>query len=428
MRILLPVFTLLAVVLATSSADQNINYTQFDLFKNTGFTACPIDTKIAGGASPADFSISCWVTTQDQLCSYLTGTPVIIPTTPSQTAFFPWYPTYLLQSVSLSLSYVGLWLTLRSLTKQQGSSFVRTPFLFWIQLPLDAVRVIAFLVKSIHGFADAKRFAWINVLLWLLPFTYLFIIRLASQPRYISSQYTYKSTPQGVEFQTTKSLDQKLQAATQAQTTTLSGAKAWKASPTRWRIVAICAFLATVLLFSFSLAATILHWQFHWTSPGTALDKQTYIPISSALSNPSTLGLLPPDPCITYLTSGSLSKTDFFSQNTEQITFAVITTVQFTVSLSIFSAVFSWTKNPFSRASMVLIHSAVITGLGLLIPAFAVGMLIVRGKGTVVRFTNDLGVTGGCTFAFLGMKRELGYWDVKDELAFRVAMSFFGAS
>ncbi|KAH8799894.1 hypothetical protein F5882DRAFT_394038 [Hyaloscypha sp. PMI_1271] len=81
-----------------------------------------------------------------------------------------------------------------------------------------------------------------------------------------------------------------------------------------------------------------------------------------------------------------------------------------------------------SRSSQVLITNAAITCLGLFIPAFAVGMLIVKEKGAVLRFTNDPGVTGGCTFAFLGMKREVGYWDVPYEFGFRVAMSFFGAA
>jgi hypothetical protein len=427
MRILLAIFAILAVITATTSASKYNNYTKFDLFKNTGFVPCPVNDKTTADVSTTDFTASRWVTTQEQVCRYMAGTPVIIPTTPSQTAFFPWYPTYLLQAVSLSLSYFGLWLTLRSMIKQQGTPSVRIPRLFWIQLPFDAARIIAFLFKAIHGFADEKRLAWINVLLWLLPFTYIFIIYLAAQEQSTSPQYTYTPTPQGIQFQTPDHPEHKFQSTTEVQALSHSQLKAWNNIPTRWKVILISAAIGTILLFTFSLATTIKHWQFRWTSPTTALDKQTYIPTPEAISKPSAVGQLP-DACLAYLTSGKLQNTEFFRQDIERKAFAVITTLQFVFSLSSLSAIFLGNKNHFSRSSRVLIISATITCLALLIPAFAVGMVIVKEKGAVLRFTNDLEVTGSCTFAFLAMKREVGYWDVPYELGFRIAMSFFGAA
>ena len=427
MRLLLATSTLLAVITATTSAAQYKNYTEFDLFKNTGFIPCTVNAKTTNDASITDFAASRWVTTQEQVCRYMAGTPVIIPTTPSQTAFFPCYPTYLLQAVSLSLSYLGLWLTLRSMIKQQGTSSVRIPRLFWIQLPFDAVRIIAFLFKAIHGFADEKRLAWINVLLWLLPFTYVFITLLAAQEQSTSRQYIYTPTPQGLEFQTADHPEHKIQPATEVQALSLTQMKAWNGIPTRSKVTLISSILATILLLTFSLATTIEHWQFRWASPSTALDKQTYIPIPDAVSNPSTLGQLP-DTCLAYLTSDTLQHTEFFHQDSERKAFAVITALQLVFSLLSLSAIFRGNKMTLSRSSQVLITNAAITCLGLFIPAFAVGMLIVKEKGAVLRFTNDPGVTGGCTFAFLGMKREVGYWDVPYEFGFRVAMSFFGAA
>ena len=145
---------LLAVVNGANSIIENNNYTQFDLFKNTGFTPCPINSRISADASTTLVAVSRWVRTQDEFCANMAGTPIIIPTTPSQIAFFPWYPTYLLQAASLSLSYLGLWHTARRLTAQQGAPSVRIPRLFWIQLPFDGARIIAFPFKAIHGFID----------------------------------------------------------------------------------------------------------------------------------------------------------------------------------------------------------------------------------------------------------------------------------
>lgn len=427
MRPIVATFALLAVITATTSAAQYKNYTEFDLFKNTGFIPCPVNAKTTAETSATDFAASRWVTTEEQVCRYMAGTPVIIPTTPSQTAFFPRYPTYLLQAVSLSISYLGLWLTLRSVHKQQGTPSVRIPRLFWIQLPFDAVRIIAFIFKAIHGFADEKRLAWINVLLWLLPFTYIFIVHQVAQEQSTSPQYTYTPTPQGLEFRTPDHPEHKFQSTTEVQALSHSQLKAWNGMPTRVKVILVSSILATILLVTFSLAATIKHWQFRWTSPASGLDKQTYIPLPDVISNPNTLGQLP-DTCLAYLTSGKLQNTEFFRQDSERKAFAVITTLQFVFSLLSLPAIFLENKSRLSPSSRVLIVSATITCLGLLIPAFAAGMLIVKEKGTVLRFTNDVEETGGCTFAFLGMKREVGYWDVPYELGFRIAMSFFGAA
>src|ERR1700760_589884 len=96
MRTLLATFAMLAVTTATTSATQYQNDTEFDLFKNTGFIPCSVNANITADASTTEFAVSRWVTTQEQVCRYVTGTLVILPTTPSQTAFFPWYPTLLL--------------------------------------------------------------------------------------------------------------------------------------------------------------------------------------------------------------------------------------------------------------------------------------------------------------------------------------------
>src|ERR1700753_4429801 len=83
-------------------------YTDFDLFKNSGFSFCTINTRTKADASSRDFVISRNVRNQTEFCSYMAGVPIMIPTAPTQTAFFPWYPSLLAQGFSLALSYYGL--------------------------------------------------------------------------------------------------------------------------------------------------------------------------------------------------------------------------------------------------------------------------------------------------------------------------------
>jgi len=102
------------------------------------------------------------------------------------------------------------------------------------------------------------------------------------------------------------------------------------------------------------------------------------------------------------------------------MTFVLITIAQFILSLL---GLFSYGKKAGGVRPVKICGS--VTVLGLLIPALVAGILIVRQKGAVLRFMNG---EGGCTFAFLGMKREVGYWDVAQELGFRTAMSGLGVS
>ncbi|KAK5000708.1 hypothetical protein LTR66_000499 [Elasticomyces elasticus] len=88
----------------------------------------------------------------------------MIPTTPTQNAFTPWWPTFTTQFVSLLFTWLGLWWTSRGLDKHPEAHDMTLPLTFWIQLPIDIGRIIAWFVKTIHGFTDAKRFAWVSYL------------------------------------------------------------------------------------------------------------------------------------------------------------------------------------------------------------------------------------------------------------------------
>lgn len=151
------------------------NYTQFDLFKNTGFQPCP-SNEIAspkllarstdrstqqGGGSTNVLVVDQTVKTETDFCHSLNGIPIMIPTVPTQTAFFPWWPTFTVQFISLSLSYIGLWWTYKGIKKRENTG-MKLPKLFWVQLAFDTAREIAWFFKTIHGFVDPKRFAWVR--------------------------------------------------------------------------------------------------------------------------------------------------------------------------------------------------------------------------------------------------------------------------
>jgi hypothetical protein len=50
---------------------------------------------------------------------------------------------------------------------------MKLPFTFWLFLPIDICRVIAWFVKVIRGFIDARQFAWVRFVTNLCHYTEL---------------------------------------------------------------------------------------------------------------------------------------------------------------------------------------------------------------------------------------------------------------
>lgn len=160
-------------------------FTHFELFKNTGLHPCPINITVptvggrgvevvprsprkggggghSGGGTYAEGLVKQdWVGDQAKYCNHMTAIPIMIPATPTQYAFTPWWPTFMLQFVSLAVTFTGLWFTARSVEKK-GQDDMKLPHFFWIQLPFDMARIIAWFVKTFYGFAKPKRFSWIR--------------------------------------------------------------------------------------------------------------------------------------------------------------------------------------------------------------------------------------------------------------------------
>jgi hypothetical protein len=178
-----------------SFVDQSA-YTNFELFKNTGLQPCPINTTETtssvnatttgnrrvdprdprgggrgggggGGGTREKFIESTWVGEQASFCQKLKGTPIMIPSMPTQYAFTPWWPTFTAQFISLVFTWVGLWWTTRTVEREDTQD-MKLPVLFWIQLPIDIARMLAWFVKTFHGFAVPSRFSWVRSV-WRRP-------------------------------------------------------------------------------------------------------------------------------------------------------------------------------------------------------------------------------------------------------------------
>jgi hypothetical protein len=404
-------------------------YTKFDLFKNSGFVPCPVNANTSADRTNKAFIASRNVADQTEFCSFLAGVPIMIPTSATQIAFFPWWPTLLAQAFSLAASYGGLLNTLRTIDRQRMLSGRKLPLLFWIQLPVDLARMGAWMFKAINGFTDDSRFVWINVLLWLLPLNYVFIAsQMRRQPPYISEPYFGA----GQQLRQLRELD--FGNVTDLRDKNNDGDMAGgpqrgvRTGSARGARVLIWAVTAGVMWF-LSFVIMILHWK--WTVSSGSFTR-TYTEITTALADPKTIGTLPAA-CLNYLNSGALAHTDFFRQNTDQLIFSLVLTFQFLLSSTVFAAVFLGRKEPFDRAYRVLYVSAAITVFMLLVPALGVGVDIIakvlrRREVIAMRFTNDLKATGGCTFAFVNMDKRLGYWDVMDDKAVRVVLALLGTA
>jgi hypothetical protein len=386
----------------------------------------------------------------------------MIPTTPTETAFFPWYPTLLAQGLSLAVSYIGLFYVFRYLDRSRMlPSRRRLPFYFWGFLLLDFARQVAFFFKTINGFVNPDRFPWTNVLLWLLPLNYVILASHLHKAR-LETVYEEPYAGANLQFANIRSNGQIEYTSNPfpnvlhgPETASLAESKAAiirssfpSVSPQSGGFPSIAgdlpsaegrglttwaAIIAAAGMWFLSFVVTILHWKWSYGPVGSSLTR-TYPPISAALSDPQTVGNMPVT-CLKFLQSGILeSNTNFFDQSTDQIIFALITTLQFVASsLVLIYMYFRRHDEPFDLAYRVLYASAAVTLIMLLIPAFAIGIEIATkvlqdGQIINIRFTNDLSVTGGCTFAFVNMNKQFGYWDVAVERGVRIFMSFLGAA
>jgi hypothetical protein len=446
-----PGTTTIPVIPPSSNATEAL-YTSFDLFKNSGFSPCAINTNKTADPTTKSFVVSRNVFTQSDFCSFQAGIPIMIPTAPTDTAFFPWWPTQLVQGFSLTASYFGLFVGLRIIDRRRMTySSRKIPWSSWLQLLLDLARVVLWLFKVIHSFFNATTFAWVNVVLWLLPLNYFVIVtQLRRETSFIVEEPYAGAEQQLRQLRDLDFGDSVLRSNLTATNDKLAGRSIFSPNNSQVGRMSLlpsnrggyarreprgagayaCGALAGVMVF-LTIVVLVLHWKWAF---GVGTFTMTYTELVSALTDPSSLGTLP-ETCLGYLQTGALSRSDFFRQTTDQLTFSLLETFQFIAAMVVIipTMFFARSKEPFDKAYRILIASAAVTVVTLWLPVLALGIDIAvkrnRERQRVnMRFTNDLTATGGCTFAFVNMDRALGYWDVPANRAFRIILSFLGAA
>ncbi|KAH8664981.1 hypothetical protein BGZ60DRAFT_565165 [Tricladium varicosporioides] len=460
---------------AFALAADPVAFTNFDYFKNSGLKFCGNTTSVqhiaardpkgggkggggggggsssssGGGSRGRNGAVKPFIDSKSfargssSYCQYMNGTGVIIPTIPNQIAFFPWWPTYTAQLITLLLSYSGLVYTVK-----QAEKFHKVPLLFWLQIPIDTARLVAWFFKVAHGLAVPNRFAWTSVVLWLLPVAYIYVIhaiwpvtkvanivstKAAYQPvaqrdlhgqqthEYINydNQQAYGHGPPGYVQDNDSMLKQST-----ANTTTAKTQR-----PASF-IVGILLGLISVIMWGITLATIVYHFQFAGVNNQRT---ETYLQDPRTTSDPSILGSLP-TACVNFLKGYSLQEHGMFWSPFNQLFSAGITAVQFLiVSLAVIKIAWKRFKGgAISKLGGVVdCMVATLTALILAVLATAIYIGVVAGaqkKSVSFSFTTNTNTTGGCTFGFVEMDSTFGYWEVPYELGFRIAMSALGAA
>ena len=190
--------------------------------------------------------------------------------------------------------------------------------------------------------------------------------------------------------------------------------------------------LLTIVMWCMSLAFTF----YHWKAP-TNLTSRTwaYLELEQARTDPTILGNIPPE-CATYLKRANISSLGIFDQSFDLALSAGLSTVAFIAAcIAMLSRVQKWCGKDLNTQRTCkeiilacMVGTIVALTLGLIATATYVGVTSGQNKHVELRYTNNLETTGGCTFAFVNMDKQWGYWDVKNELGFRVVTSLFGAA
>ncbi|KAH6639143.1 hypothetical protein C7974DRAFT_469733 [Boeremia exigua] len=433
---------------ANSTFVDQSGYSTFELFKNTGLQPCPVNYTAAsvnalvpreprrgggggggtrGGGTTDPLFASDWAGSQAGYCKHMTGIPIMIPTLPTQNAFTPWWPTFTLQFVSLLFTWLGLWWTTRSVERNAEVQDMSLPVTFWIQLPIDLARIVAWFVRTSQGLVDATRFSWVSVILWLVPFNYIWLTRLlGSKTQDYAPVLRQETNRVGVFTEQAQPLYENsgsetkhtdFQSVTETATHRIRPRMYW----------ASMAFaVVTIVQWCMSLAVVALHFKYSWLDKG---NHPTYVETPRAVSNPSSIARMPQS-CLDWLEQSSdLVASKLLDMKLVQVLFTLINAFQFVVCTLV--VLFS-TRSRYRILGKLKISAwASLLSLGL--PALGTGIWIIAkvafgNQDIWITYTHNTTTTGGCTFAAVTMDRQWGYWDVQYNLPVRIAMSALGVA
>lgn len=376
----------------STSTGQVSPYSHFDLFKNTKLEPCPVNSKksLAGSVEDLAYWTGGSAKSPDDYCQYVTGTPVVIPTSPTKAAYYPSWPSFAIQVIGLMFTYLGLWMTLRKLNKDKEKRDMALPKTFWIQLPFDIARIIAWYVGFFKGLSDVSQFPWISTVIWTVPFNYIWLLLLLKKER--------------VDYQSVADIG-------------------IKKHNLRLRIVIGVVIVVAFAQWASSLGACIIHYKYTWGG----IRARMYQPLPEALANPSSMvnGTMPPK-CLEFISAQGLPE-EFFSSYSSLIAF-ISQTAQFGfTSLAAFTGIQVVMRNDYRRTYVMLRNSAAATQSALVFSAlglmgFALGAL--HNVGMYV--TNEQSVTGPCTFIVVQMWEIWGFYDIQYGRSFRIVLNILG--
>lgn len=194
----------------------------------------------------------------------------------------------------------------------------------------------------------------------------------------------------------------------------------------RLRYVTILLVFVTTLHWCMSLAVVALHFKYSW------LDKAnhpTYVVASPANVNPSTIADMPQS-CLDWLQSSStLVQSKLVDMNLIPVLFCLISAFQFIAC----TVVVLFSARGRYRVLQKLKTSAWASLVSLGLPALGTGIWIIAkvafgDQDTWITYTHNSTATGGCTFAAVSMDRRWGYWDVQYSLPVRISLSVLGVA
>lgn len=191
----LSLFVLICTVISASHA-ATTTFSKYDLYKNSGFGPCP--AKFTNGTEEG------WVSSLGTVAEVRRGQqfcdvvgeyiPIIIPAKAHSSAFTPGWFQFALQLIGWAVSFAGYWKSIpttkkdaekqeealaEALEEMQTNPYVRPPppqitelalpKTFWISLPYEIGRQLAWWIQAIRAFRNLPEASWISPVMYIAP-------------------------------------------------------------------------------------------------------------------------------------------------------------------------------------------------------------------------------------------------------------------
>ncbi|KAH6669314.1 hypothetical protein B0J14DRAFT_598386, partial [Halenospora varia] len=391
-------------------------FTQYELFKNTNFHDCPRTLENVTSRSQY-YAIDQYneVNRANDFCTSLTGNvPIILPARANPSAFTPGWFSLVLQFVGWMFSFASLWRAIsklppRDVVEGENPSNTGTgrketieglhppshtepkeipiSIFFWIGLPIEVAREIAWWVRFGQAVQNPNGASWISPVAFTSALLYC--------------QYMILSIDPSVSWK--------------------RGRKVFL----RHFWVRCCAAVALLLsgfgMFIASFAMVIMRVTTHWS-----IDNYEILP--SALADPAALRKDLPQACLTHI--ASLSSFNRLITDPQTTWWPFIQIGQFVVCLWVMYKMTKFfgdnngEKLPI-RANIVQYSLAL--GVSLLVPIFFQSLFAAfTGKAYMSGFRNGDSEGEVCELAVVFLDKRLGYVDVEYRRAERVILGFLG--